>query len=819
MPNVITVIEAIAFAHSERVIHRDLKPANILVGSYGETVVIDWGLAKDLADASDADVEDAGTSPYRASADATAIGKVMGTPAYMPLEQARGQSLDERADVYALGAILHHVLTGRPPYHQSGETSIPWESLLARVLSGPPPPLAGAAELPADLVTIVERAMARDPEDRYPSAGELAQDLRRFQTGQLVGAHRYSTWHLVRRWAKRHRGVLAVAAAAVVVIGVLSVIGVRRILAERDRAEDNAAKAENLVDFMMTDLQPRLDEIGKLALFDVVADRVVRYYEEGDITSDDQRRRYGSAVQSQGFVASERGELDKARRELERAVQILAPLAAADPQDAPLNTSYYRTRNTLIMMRNRRGDSEGAIQDYVAMRAELLALPGPPAWADKVVAMTFYNTGVVYQERGDHVRAADAYASAIERHRAGLKQHPEDNQRRDSLGDSLNRHAFVAMRRGDVKLAEAEVAESEQIFAELIASSPKNTSYLSSLGSAAFRHGELAQSRKDATAALAAFEVARVRFEEIMKLDPSSLANLDRLAGTYSKISDAYDDLKDKPHRQEAVRKYIEIAELAARSEPSNDNFQRGVTLAYMRLATVMRDEHKPKEALAELQRVLDKNVTRAAATKTATIHSDNSYVYQQIGQILTELEDMTGAKQALERSIEEVKTALVAQPGNLEWVHDLFVRRYVLKQFYEATNRPADAIATLRVAAKEYDTAMPRGAQIDYRSDGAAAWAILARLESKARNHVQALADIEHAVALRDAILADHPKEKSAIDERDEIQGTVAEVLAAAGRRAEARAIMTAVLAKVDARRSPAVAEELKKSRAACCR
>src|SRR5205814_1021903 len=124
LPKVIAVTEAIAYAHSEKVIHRDLKPANILVGGFGETVVIDWGLAKDLRTTEEIE----SVSPYRGSGDETQHGKVMGTPAYMPIEQARGEPVDERADVYALGAILYHALAGRAPYKRDGEDSVPWES-------------------------------------------------------------------------------------------------------------------------------------------------------------------------------------------------------------------------------------------------------------------------------------------------------------------------------------------------------------------------------------------------------------------------------------------------------------------------------------------------------------------------------------------------------------------------------------------------------------------------------------------------------------------------------------------------------------------
>src|SRR5262249_14757386 len=136
LPNVIAVADAIAYAHSQGVIHRDLKPANVLVGAFGETVVIDWGLAKDLRDVSDAPEPAPGAVSSEDDAlpgnrSLTVAGAVIGTVNYMPPEQASGGSVDERADVYALGALLHEVLAGTPPYAGAAEP-------VAAVLAGPP---------------------------------------------------------------------------------------------------------------------------------------------------------------------------------------------------------------------------------------------------------------------------------------------------------------------------------------------------------------------------------------------------------------------------------------------------------------------------------------------------------------------------------------------------------------------------------------------------------------------------------------------------------------------------------------------------------
>ena len=234
------VADAVAYAHSQRVIHRDLKASNVVLGEFGETIVIDWGLAKDLRGRDDVvaatGVDEAGDSAL------TADGTVMGTPAYMAPEQARGDTVDERADVYAIGAMLYHVLAGALPY--GGDTAA---EVLAAVRAGPPRPIAARVpEVPRDLATIVDRAMARLPGQRYPTARELARELTRFQDGQLVAAHAYSARELVGRWLRRHRAVVSVAGVALLVAVLGGVVAVGRIIDERAIAEvqrDQALRA------------------------------------------------------------------------------------------------------------------------------------------------------------------------------------------------------------------------------------------------------------------------------------------------------------------------------------------------------------------------------------------------------------------------------------------------------------------------------------------------------------------------------------------------------------------------------------------------
>jgi WD40 repeat protein len=238
LPNLIAVADAIAYAHQQRIVHRDLKASNVLVGAFGETIVIDWGLAKDLSIPDDPAASSA--SPYRNRTDATEMGTVVGTPSFMPPEQARGEEVDERADVYALGALLYFVLSGRAPHEGTSSAEV-----LARVKTESPEPISQRVPgVPADLASIVNRAMARDKEARYPSAQQLADDLKRYQAGQAVGAHRYSITELTARWARRHRTT----AAATALFLMLSAIGLLAFGVRESRLRHVAEVERNRAD-------------------------------------------------------------------------------------------------------------------------------------------------------------------------------------------------------------------------------------------------------------------------------------------------------------------------------------------------------------------------------------------------------------------------------------------------------------------------------------------------------------------------------------------------------------------------------------------
>jgi hypothetical protein len=214
--------------------------------------VIDWGLAKDLDDGP-AD-ETSGGAPTREQG-LTMAGEAMGTPVYMPPEQAIGGDVDARADVYALGASLYHLLAGVVPYREARNAN----DVLQRVLAGPPRPLRELApDVPPELLAIVDKAMTREPGQRFRDAEELATELLRFQAGQLVGVHRYDAMQLLRRWLRRHRGPVVIAAVALVLLVTGGIYSFLRIASERDAAQAERDKALALHDDRALSLALRL---------------------------------------------------------------------------------------------------------------------------------------------------------------------------------------------------------------------------------------------------------------------------------------------------------------------------------------------------------------------------------------------------------------------------------------------------------------------------------------------------------------------------------------------------------------------------------
>jgi serine/threonine protein kinase len=259
----IATCQAIAYAHKKNIIHRDIKPANIMVGSFGETLVVDWGLAKSLDDGPDLNriLKAQSEAGFRHDPEATDIpthatraGTAVGTPAYMAPEQAAGdvEKVGPRADVYALGATLFVILTGKSPV--GGKTTA---EVLDNVRRGAyQSAVAVNPQCPKPLDAIARKAMALRPEDRYATALELAADVEQWLSDEPVSCYRDPLPERLARWARRNPARVATA-VSVLLVGLIAAGGIawavnegrkqkaeeqRKTAEQRDRAEDQEKK-------------------------------------------------------------------------------------------------------------------------------------------------------------------------------------------------------------------------------------------------------------------------------------------------------------------------------------------------------------------------------------------------------------------------------------------------------------------------------------------------------------------------------------------------------------------------------------------------
>ncbi len=229
LPAFVDLCQCIAYAHSKGIIHRDIKPENTMVGPFGETVVIDWGIAR--VDTIREPLPD-GIQPQDARM--TRVGTVVGTPYYMSPEQAAGESVDGRTDVWALGMVLCEIVSGRLPH--SGASN----EVLARLRARHTPHLPEG--IAPELASIIQRALSPLVQDRYSSAAVLGDEVQDWLAGERVGAHAYSTTEVVMRLVRQHRNAVGVAVAALVVLAIVGITAAIQVVNERDTAR--AAEAE-----------------------------------------------------------------------------------------------------------------------------------------------------------------------------------------------------------------------------------------------------------------------------------------------------------------------------------------------------------------------------------------------------------------------------------------------------------------------------------------------------------------------------------------------------------------------------------------------
>jgi len=567
LPAMTAVCEAVAYAHDRGVIHRDIKPANVLIGDFGETQVIDWGLAKELGTA---DLEITGEMSLPGP-DLTSAGSVVGTPAFMAPEQASGRPATTGSDVYALGALMYATLSGRPPFDGADALTV-----IAQVTSQPPRALP--PDIPNDLRAIVERAMSRTSASR-PTARELATELRRWQTGQLVKSHAYSSRELLTRWARRNRAPLIVAAVALLAFSMGAAFSLARIVEARDEALQRRDAAEGLVGVVVEDLRDQLERVGQLALLDTVGGSVEAYY--GTLESlapNEGGANRATALATLGKVRRGTGDLEGALRAHREALETRLSLGAA----AEVVDSRSQLAGVLVAL----GNLDEALEEAELAREQARALDDGSAEAGLRLARSEMALGSVHFSAGRARQAIAAQEAAEDALRPGA-----DARSLSLLRASIATHlARAHWQQGAYPRARKRADRAEAEAASAWALDPGSMTWRERLAQIHLLSAHIEVDSGDAATALESIGQAEGLLQQLVEWDAANTSWRLSLVTAVSLRAHVEKEVALPADVQLATnRRVLRLAEEVLELEPTNSQARSRVALARTNLASQRR--------------------------------------------------------------------------------------------------------------------------------------------------------------------------------------------------------------------------------------
>ena len=377
------ILAAVAHAHRHLVVHRDLKPANILIDQSGQVKLLDFGIAKLIDD---------GTEAAR-SADLTQMGGRLMTLRYAAPEQVAGEAITTATDIYALGVILHELVTGHSPYRAAREGRPLTEAMLGKVETGIPSALAPASiarQVRGDLDAIILKAMRRNPTDRYASIEQFDDDILRHLERRPVRA-RAGTWrYLAGRFITRHKLPMAMAAAVLVTLaaGLVMVDQQRRVaVAERERAARHFASVRKLANTLMFEVHGEIENLpGSLKAREMLVKTALQYLDSlAAEAADDPAlalevavayRKIGNIEGEPGGANT--GDLLAARANYEKGKRLFVALEALRPNDVDVLREHERLSYALARSYDLIVDPrwQAEIATATALAGRIAALPG-----------------------------------------------------------------------------------------------------------------------------------------------------------------------------------------------------------------------------------------------------------------------------------------------------------------------------------------------------------------------------------------------------------------------------------------------------------
>jgi serine/threonine-protein kinase len=730
------VCNAIDYAHSRGVLHRDLKPGNVIVGKHGETLVVDWGLAKATGKADPAAGERT-LLPASASGSAETLpGSALGTPAYMSPEQASGEldRLGPRSDVYSLGATLYCLLLGRPPVEgpDIGE-------VLRHVQRGEfARPRQLDPSIDPALEAICLKAMATQPEDRYSSCRALAEDIERWMADEPIGAYREPLWRRARRWAKQNRTAVTSAAVALVA----GVVGLATVLAVQTRAKAEVTRAlanETRANVALAAANQRVEQRYALAT--------------------DAIRTFHTGV-SEDFLLRE--EQFKALRDrlLQSAAEFYGKLGAllGRDRDVASRRALYQANFELAELTAKIGANEAALaahRQVLVRRAELAAEPGADPETQADVGRSLTKVAMLLAATG---QTDEALATSLEAERLLGALATSSSSARSALANCRLQLGWLLSTIGRSSEALAMYRQARADQEGLAGEAGRDNEARRDLARAISAIGILLSQTGEPAEAEAQYKKALAIQQKLADENPAVTDFRSRLADSHLSLGLLLAQRGEPAEAEVQYKKSLAIQQKLADDHPAVTDFRICLALSHNNLGNLLFQTGQPSEAEAEHQKAL------AIRQKLAEAEPRNSATRRAVGMSLNNLGDLNLAAGRFDTAFAKFHQSVALHdrlardhPNVTDYRSGLAFALTGLGRAESRAGRRADAVESLRRAVSLRE-AIPN-LNIDARYELACDHALLAAAAADPRSGLSAAIAVVEAdramAALRRAVAA----------------------------------------------------------------
>lgn len=760
------VCRAVGFAHQKGIIHRDLKPGNIMLTRDREPKVVDFGLAK---------LVEHDKTERKNDSKLTSDGTQLGTPAYMSPEQVRADQtqIDTRSDVYALGVILYEMVVGDHPHGLDGTLFSLFTRIMVEEIR---PPSKLRKDIPRDIEALLLKALAKNPADRYATAGEMADDIKRYLDGEPLLAQPQTAAYVLKKKILKHKGKFLLAAAFVVLSLIGAIASYIVIRNERDRAEDaraEAVAAREDAERQRTEAErqrSRADE----RFTHVRALAQVFIHDFDDALKEGPTKARALLVTTAGDylkkLSQDAADNPDLLLDIGRAYRKVGEVYLVLQSEAKTDTKATDPASTDPAASSRLQEALASFDlSLQNLNALLKVTPDNPD-ALSELASTYQQISKAYRDQGNGSAAREASTKALDILRQVVKAHPTLDTPQQSLADSLLGTALLLSEEGNQPAAIQHYNEAISVLDAASANLPDNLDLALNAARARIRLANLLRGEGDSTTADRLFQEVSSILSPREAKDPTNTKILIELNSAYSKRGDL---LLDQGKLDDALlehRKTIEIPERLVKIDPKNVRFQTLRASGYRSVGLILQRQGKLDDALRNYKTALTAfRALTSADPSNARLAQDLTWLllYTASAETLQNLHP--AALQDLQEAL-KIITPIAKKDAENTKVQRLLVRAQLklasshiaLSQFGDAQTILSDAFTHISAVIAKKDEPYSQHILSLVLSERARLLQSQAVLPDPPPDaHPKALQDLSQALTLLDAILKKSPDDQ----------------------------------------------------------